>query len=100
MTRLMTFATLLFSLAMAPLALLSAPPGAGAPVLVVLPPWRDADDMLRRAGGRPVGPLRAPFAVMATGGTDLAARLRAAGAWAVTDAPLLARICATGQADA
>lgn len=75
-------------------ALLAAPPRAGEPVLVILPPMADAAGLLAAAGARPIGPLEAPLAVLATGeGADLAERLKRAGAWAVRDGAVLARIC-------
>ena len=75
-------------------ALLAAPPRAGQPVLVILPPHGDADRVLARAGARPIGPVTAPFAVLATGeGDDLADRLVRAGAWAVRDGAAIARLC-------
>ncbi|MCR9149014.1 MAG: hypothetical protein NXH83_02480 [Rhodobacteraceae bacterium] len=75
-------------------ALLAAPPRAGEPVLVILAPGADADSLLAAAGARPIGPLTAPMAVLATGeGADLATRLVAAGAWAVRDGAAMARLC-------
>lgn len=76
------------------LALTGAPPRPGAPVLVVAPPWAGLDTMIREAGGWPVAPLSPPLARLAQfPEADFAPALRAAGAWAVTDAGRLAAIC-------
>lgn len=95
MTRALPFCTLLLAALAGPgAALLAAPPRAGQPVLVILSPAADLDAVLARAGARPIGPLAAPFATLAAGeGTDLAARLIAAGAWAVRDGAAMARLC-------
>lgn len=87
-------ALLLAALAGPSAALVAAPPRADAPMLVILPPGADAAALLAAAGARAIGPLGAPMAVLATGeGADLPARLRAAGAWAVRDGAVLARLC-------
>lgn len=83
---------------MAVVLVLAAPfaalPAAGrGPVLVILPPWQDAEALVAAAGGRLIGPLRAPFAVLADGADGFAERLRQGGAWAVTDGAGVARIC-------
>ncbi|TMV83711.1 hypothetical protein FGG78_22415 [Thioclava sp. BHET1] len=67
----------------------------GAPLsLVILPPWMDAEHVLRQAETRPVGPMRAPIGLFAMGsGPDLSARLYRAGAWAVLDGRRLAALC-------
>ena len=84
------FLATLFAGPVAAIAL--APGGApGDPVLVVA--WR-AQDVVARAGGRPLGPASAPLAIMAEGGDGFTARLDAAGAWAVLDAGWLAALCA------
>ena len=75
---------------------LSNPPVPGAAVLVMLPPWADGDGLVAAAGGQVVGPLRAPFAILALSqNADFAEQLRLAGAWAVADGTALARICGT-----
>ncbi len=90
------------SLTVAPVAafVAASPPGGAGPVLVLMPPWADADRLVGRAGGWVVGPLRAPFAVLATTqrpGTAkddaFSARLMRNGAWAVRAPGLLASIC-------
>ena len=95
MSRALPFVALALAALAAPsAALVAAPPRADAPVLVILPPGADAAALLAAAGARPIGPLVAPMAVLAAGdGADLPARLRAAGAWAVRDGAVLARIC-------
>jgi len=95
MTRALPILTLILAALAGPsAALLAAPPQRGEPVLVIVPPNADADALLAAAGARPVGPLTAPLAVLATGdGEDLAERLLSAGAWAVRDGAVLARLC-------
>ena len=99
MSRFATVPAFLLSLAITPAALLAtAPPGDG-PVLVIAPPWADAAGVVAAAGGRPSGPLRAPFALLARFPTPAAARAaRAHGAWAVIDGAAFAALC--GMTDA
>lgn len=67
-----------------------APARAGAPVLVIAPPWGDGPAvLLQAAGGQEITPLRAPFAVL--GVLDEPELLQ--GAWALWDATALARLC-------
>lgn len=92
--RLPFVALVLAALAGPSAALVAAPPRLDAPMLVILPPGSDAAALLAAAGARAVGPLVAPMALLATGeGADLPERLKAAGAWAVRDGAVLARIC-------
>lgn len=89
--RLLAFPVL--ALSASPVAVLSAPAGGGGPYLVVVPPWRDAAQIVTAAGGAPLGPTRAPLAVLAVAeGPDFAARARDAGA-VVRDGRVLAAIC-------
>lgn len=83
---------LLASLAL-PLA--GHPPVPGAPVLVIAPLWSGgAEALVRQAGGQPLGPVTAPFAVLAGfPGRIPMERLRRLGAWAVSDGRVLASIC-------
>lgn len=85
---------LLGTLAVTPLAaVLSAPVGEG-PVLLIVPPWADADALLAASGGHAVGPTRAPFALLATYPSPAAARAASGyGAWAVLGGEALAAIC-------
>lgn len=78
-----------------PIAALGAStPRANEPVLAIAPPWVDVAGVVDRAGGRAIGPWRAPLATLAQGhGAQFADRLRAAGAWIVIDGAALARIC-------
>lgn len=101
-------------------ALASMSVGAGTasgPVLVVAPPWRDLEDLAERAGARLVGPFSAPIAafVQSTGrpsadpagvrsgppppdaASDLAERLKTAGAWFALDAAALAQLCGAAE---
>ncbi len=77
------------------LALVSAPPVAGQPVLVIAAPWHGgAGRAIDAAGGRPLGPVSAPMARMAVSeDAEFAARLLGAGAWLVLDASRLAAWC-------
>ncbi len=82
--------------------LVLAQPRPGDPLLVVVPPWHDADRILARADLRAAAPVRAPFAVLAAAAdapdaepSRTIAALRAAGAWAVLGAGALAFICGT-----
>ena len=69
-----------------------APARAGAPVLVIAPPWSGgAAAVLAQAGGQEIAPVRAPFAVL--GVLDRPEDVRQAGAWAVWDAAFLAQLC-------
>lgn len=88
------FACALITILAPGLMVLSAPPRLGGPVLVVLPPWVDADSTLRAAGGQAIGPAAAPFAVLAQfESATFEQSLRAQGAWAVRDGTTLARLC-------
>lgn len=74
--------------------LAAAPPRTGQALLVILPPFSDAGPILDRAGTYPVGPLRAPVAMIVAGGdAGLPARLRAAGALAVRDGSRIVLLC-------
>ena len=88
-------ATTLSVTLMTPLAVaLADAPHEGRPVLVLLSPWADADAVVRSAGGQVIGPLSAPFATLAySQDPDFAAKLRAAGAFAVRDGQQLAKLC-------
>ncbi|WP_102225548.1 hypothetical protein [Acidimangrovimonas sediminis] len=93
-------ATTLFlaTLSLAPAALALRPVQGDGPVVVIGPPWRDLSAIVGRAGAREIGPVRAPFAVLAWAeDPDVRARLpatlRAAGAWVVADAAFLSQIC-------
>ncbi len=78
-----------------PVALLAGTrPDPGGIVLVVAPPWATtggAAGIVSAAGGREIGPMRAPFAVLAT--LDDLPAARQHGAWLLLDGRVLARIC-------
>ncbi|TYO89947.1 hypothetical protein [Oceanicella actignis] len=78
-------------------ALVAAPTPGSGPYVAVVPPWRDADAVIDRAGGAPLLPFRAPFGALVEGGPDLPRRLVAAGAWTVLDGATLAMICGVSQ---
>jgi hypothetical protein len=69
-------------------------PAAAAPLLVIVPPWRDAGAVLTAVGGWAVGLEDAPLATLGTlpPGVphDLLYR---AGAWAVLDGAAVAALC-------
>lgn len=84
------------TLAIGPASLLARPAeqGAEGPVIVVVPPWRDAETVIAAAQGRIIGPVRAPFAVFAAFETEIDPQTaRHAGAWAVLDGAALAELC-------
>lgn len=71
---------------------LSAPGDAGAPVLVIAPPWKGGPEtIVAEAGGWVVAPVNAPLSVMATGATLDA--FKAAGAWFLLDPDALSFFC-------
>lgn len=79
----------------AALALTGAGARPGAPLLVVAPPWRDAEAVVRAAGGWATGLRDAPLAVIAAFHAPEGAADRAisAGAWIAFDAGTIAEIC-------
>ena len=85
----------LVALAAGPVIVLaSAPPRGDAPFLVVSGWGSEAEARVLEAGGRIVGPMRAPLGVFATSDDPGFARaLRAAGAWAVIDGGRIAALC-------
>lgn len=56
--------------------------GAGGPLIVVAPPFGDAEALIEAAGGQPLLPVSG-FAVGVSTGADFAERLRGLGALAV-----------------
>lgn len=75
-------------IAMAPL------PNGDGPILVIGP---DAEALVRKAGGKIVTPVPAPFATLATGGDDFVDRALIGGAWRVLDGQWIAAICGYPQ---
>ena len=70
------------------------PPVPGEPVVVVAPPWRDAEALAQAAGGIPLAPGRLPFLALSYAPEgDHAAELRRAGAWAALPARLSSLLC-------
>jgi hypothetical protein len=75
-------------------ALATAKPRAGEPVLALFWPWQDAERLVTLAGGRIIGPVRAPLAVLAMGKSpDFAGRLSEQGALTVVDGTAIALLC-------
>ncbi|SFA87974.1 hypothetical protein SAMN05421688_1428 [Poseidonocella pacifica] len=80
----------------APLLSLAALPAATTeegPVLVVGAPWRDLTELVRASGARPIGPVQAPFAVLADADAGARERLASSHTWAVLPARALAKLC-------
>ncbi|MEJ6394936.1 hypothetical protein V8J82_16850 [Gymnodinialimonas sp. 2305UL16-5] len=77
-----------------PVSVLTMPAQAGEVVLVIAPPWSEtggAAEIVAALSGRFVGPVEAPFGVLAVlDAPDLA---REYGAWLVLDGRLVAQIC-------
>jgi len=64
------------------------------PVLVIVPPWGDAHQIVTDAGGQIIGFDRALFGVLAAAThPDFNQSLLDAGAWAVRDGAILANLC-------
>ncbi len=78
----------------APLIGLFARPGAaGAPVIVIASPFRDAASLIAEAGGDALPPI-AGLALAASASPGFSERLRRLGALAVLDAGRLGALCA------
>lgn len=76
------------------LAVSMSPPLGGDVMLVIVPPWVDADRAIVAAGGEPIGPVRALFGQFAVGRSpDFLTEVRTNGAWAVADGRVLAQLC-------
>lgn len=73
------------------------PPNDGL-VLVIVPPWRGGEDIVRGAGGYLVGPVQAPMAVLARFNIPVPIQsMRNDGAWAVLDGTQIAFICGVSE---
>ncbi|MBY4892240.1 hypothetical protein KUL25_05620 [Rhodobacteraceae bacterium N5(2021)] len=83
--------TLLVAFAVAPVALLVSGPAEPGQVALVIAPSAGAAAIVATLGGQEVGPMRAPFGVLAVLSAPEAAR--DLGAWAVLDGSVLARLC-------
>ncbi|WP_417249963.1 hypothetical protein [Celeribacter sp.] len=96
--RVIIASVVLACLAMAPLAVLSAPYRDG-PALAVIAPWNNMDAVLVDAGLREIAPLRAPFgALVLPDPDDTRADLRSHGVWTLLDGALIAAICGVDNA--
>ncbi|MGP6086797.1 hypothetical protein [Antarctobacter jejuensis] len=83
------------------LAVLSTPLPQDGPRLVLHPPWVDGVRLVQLAGGRPIGPNRAPIGVLAfaSDNVDFDHRLHAAGAWTVLGGKSVAALCGLDAED-
>lgn len=93
-------ATCLLAVTLGPAALALSgardPDGPG-PLLVIVPPWRDATAVLAAVGGWPVGLETAPLATLATLPPGIPQdALHRAGAWLVLDGTSVAVLCGVG----
>lgn len=88
-------AVMLFAALVGPLAgLASEPSRAFGPWVVVVPPWRAAEQVVEAAQARLIGPVDAPMGVLVAAQNEGAPnRLKAAGAWLVIDATLALGLC-------
>lgn len=80
----------------APVLALAGRPLQSSTTLLVVGPMNRLPEILRRAGGRPIGPTRAPIAVLAVAVSQpesFPGRLRMEGAWLVLDGAIAAQIC-------
>ncbi len=76
------------------IVLASAPVARDAPVLVIAGWGGAAQAHVAAAGGRVIGPARAPFGLIAASADPgFADALRARGAWAVLDGGRIAALC-------
>ena len=80
----------------APVLALTGRPIETATTLLVVGPMNGLPDILRRAGGRPIGPTRAPIAMLAVADKHpegFPKRLKTEGAWLVLDGATIAQLC-------
>ena len=80
----------------APVLALAGRPLQSATTFLVVGPMDGLPEILRRAGGRPIGPTGAPIALLAVAGSQpesFPARLRMEGAWLVLDGAIAAQLC-------
>lgn len=91
-------ATLLATMAIAPLAILAAPIDPDRPVVAIVSPWADVSQSLEAAGLTEIAPLRAPLGVLVNAQEAKDARTRRAqGIWLLLDGTIIASIC--GETD-
>ena len=97
--RFMVGMTLLFSLAIAPLSVMSMPYTQTGPALAIIPPWADRNATLAQAGLTEISPGRAPFGILVQPDPSIdLATLRENGVWALLDGTLIAAICGVKNA--
>ncbi|WP_425072024.1 hypothetical protein [Sagittula sp. S175] len=80
----------------APVLALTGRPTPTTDTILVVGPMDELGDILRRAGGRAIGPTRAPFALLAHADRHpegFAQRLEIEGAWLVLDGTRAAQLC-------
>lgn len=94
MQRLLSATICLWSLAITPLALVSAPLNNDGPILMIFPPWKDLDHALAQTGAVEISPLRAPFAALIEAPTEhIQTALINQGAWTLLDGAFIAQLC-------
>lgn len=85
------------TLVLAPLPLLTAlasPSQSEGPLLILSAPWADTEHHIAAAGGRVIGPERAPFGVFAASDDpNFAEILKARGLWSVQSSTLSRIFC-------
>jgi hypothetical protein len=95
MGRLLIFAGLGLGF-LAPFGAALARPPNGPIALVIAPPWMDTAGIVAASGGRLIGPVQSPFAVLAeSGDPGFSENLLARGIWAVRDGSVVAQLCGT-----
>ncbi|NIZ14457.1 hypothetical protein [Phaeobacter sp. HF9A] len=80
----------------APVLAITGRPIQAATTFLVVGPMNGLPDILKRAGGRQIGPTRAPMALLAVADDHTSGfpeRLKAEGAWLVLDGTIAAQLC-------
>ena len=80
----------------APVLAVTGRPLQTATTFLVVGPMNGLPEILRRAGGRPIGPTGAPLALLAVADShpeSFPSRLKTEGAWFVLDGTIPAQLC-------
>jgi hypothetical protein len=92
--KLAMFILVIGSLILPTTLVMARPVQQGDIVVVIVPPWKNADSVIEHAGGQLVGPWRAAFGQFALSpDPDFIPSLRQSGAWAVLNGNALAYLC-------